>query len=145
MTEEKSYAEKKIRKITENEDKEKAMYQKQIEFMELMEKRYKEACQSLGSEPEAKIAKKQDDGLYTVSLTQKAKSQPEEGQVFSLDHPDLVSKTLTEDQFNQLKKKVTVTCKSVKVELKTTSMQTKRLTVQDKKAEDNIKKLGMHT
>lgn len=141
MTEEKSYAEKKIRKLTENEQKEMAMHQKQVDFMKMMEDRYEQACKSVGAPVDAKIIENKAEGTYTVAMIQKPKPQTEEGQVFSLDHPELVPKQLTQEQFELLKRKVSSMCKSVRVDMKSTMIQTKRLTLEDKKAEENIKKL----
>lgn len=144
MTEEKTFAEKKIRKINENESKEKQMHEKQIEFMKQIEKRYQEACQSTKSEVSAKITQNKDDGLYSVTLTNRPKVEHPEGQVFSLDHPDLVKDVskLTEEQFKQLKEKVSLVHRSMRIEKKGQVIQSKKTQLDDAITEKTIQKLG---
>lgn len=142
MIEEKAFAEKKIRKITENEPKEKAMHEKQVEFMKQIEKRYQEVCQSTNTEVGAKITQNKDDGLYVVNILNKPKVETIEGQVFSLDHPDLVPDKITEEQFKQLREKVGLIHKSVRIDMKGQNIKAKKTHLDDAMTDKTIKKLG---
>jgi hypothetical protein len=144
MTEEKTFMEKKIRKITENEPRDKVMYQKQTEFMQQIDKRYQEACQSTKTEVSVKVTQNKDDGLYVVNITNRPKPEHIEGQVFSLDHPDLVPAKLTEDQFRQLKEKVGIVHKAMRIERKGLNIKTKKTQIDDQMADKTISKLGRY-
>jgi hypothetical protein len=147
MTEEKTFAEKKIRKFNENDAKEKQMHDKQLEFMKQIEKRYQEACQSTKTEVSAKIIQNKDDGLYTVSLTNRPKVEAPEGQIFSLDHPDLVKEPakLNEEQFNHLREKVGLVHRAMRIEKKGMMIKSKKTQLDDNITDKTIQKLGKPT